>query len=137
MDEKHEVVVQHDELDSVLERCAQDGSITDPALLEAALQSIADDHDLGIWEAIKTYPQAVGWSLVAATCVIMEGYDTSLLNNFFAYRELLSSTAGNAVANVQPSLFSNPIWLLGWKDTSNANWLSTHGSLAGWPLTRN
>lgn len=87
MDEKHEVVVQHEELDAVLERCAQDGSITDPALVEAALEATADDHELGVWEAIKTYPQAVGWALVAATCVIMEGYDTSLLNNFFAYRE--------------------------------------------------
>ncbi|KAL7903933.1 general alpha-glucoside permease [Trichoderma velutinum] len=87
--EKQDTVVQHAELDLALERCAQDGSITDPALVEAALEATADDHELGVWEALKTYPHAVGWALVAATCVIMEGYDTSLLNNFFAYPSFL------------------------------------------------
>ncbi|KAK9321599.1 general substrate transporter [Lipomyces orientalis] len=36
-------------------------------------------------KAIKAYPMAVFWSLVVSMCVIMEGYDTSLIGNFFAY----------------------------------------------------
>ncbi len=30
-------------------------------------------------QAIKTYPKAVGWSLILSTALIMEGYDTALL----------------------------------------------------------
>ncbi|KAK9242915.1 hypothetical protein V1506DRAFT_494758 [Lipomyces tetrasporus] len=36
-------------------------------------------------QAIKAYKKAVFWSLVVSMCVIMEGYDTSLIGNFFAY----------------------------------------------------
>ncbi|KAK9323817.1 general substrate transporter [Lipomyces orientalis] len=36
-------------------------------------------------QAIKVYKKAVFWSLVVSMCVIMEGYDTSLISNFFAY----------------------------------------------------
>ncbi|MAD86657.1 MAG: hypothetical protein CL912_27185 [Deltaproteobacteria bacterium] len=56
-------------------------------LEQAAEQGIIDEKELGVRDAIKAYPAAVGWSLVFSTCVIMEGYDTNLLSNFFAYRE--------------------------------------------------
>ena len=46
-----------------------------------------DEKELGPAEALKAYPKAVMWSLVLATCVIMEGYDTNLLGNFYAYRK--------------------------------------------------
>jgi hypothetical protein len=45
-----------------------------------------DEKELGPAEAIRAFPKAVMWSLVMATCVIMEVYDTNLLGNFFAYR---------------------------------------------------
>lgn len=55
--------------------------------LNAEAQEVyIDEKELGPAEAIKAYPKAVLWSLVMATCVIMEGYDTNLLGNFFAYR---------------------------------------------------
>lgn len=54
--------------------------------LSAAAQSTAvDEKDLSIREAIRDFPMAIAWSLVFSTCVIMEGYDTNLLGNFFAY----------------------------------------------------
>lgn len=58
-------------------------------LEEAAEQGTIDEKELNVREAIKAYPQAIFWSLVFSTCVIMEGYDTNLLSNFFAYREYL------------------------------------------------
>lgn len=42
------------------------------------------EHELGIWDAIKCYKPALCWSLVFSTAVIMEGYDTNLISNFFA-----------------------------------------------------
>ena len=50
----------------------------------------AEERELGPLAALKAYPYAVLWSLVMATCVIMEGYDTALLGNFFAYRMAFS-----------------------------------------------
>lgn len=37
------------------------------------------------WQAIKAYPMAVFWSLMVSMCVIMEGFDTILIGNFYAY----------------------------------------------------
>ena len=36
------------------------------------------EHALTPSQAIKTYPMAIFWCLIASTCVIMEGYDTIL-----------------------------------------------------------
>jgi SP family general alpha glucoside:H+ symporter-like MFS transporter len=57
------------------------------ALQQEAHETFVDEKDLGPLEALKAYPMAVVWALVMATCVIMEGYDTNLMGNFFAYRE--------------------------------------------------
>lgn len=55
-------------------------------LIAEAAAGFETEKELGPWEAVKVYPQAIGWALVMALCVIMEGYDTSLLGNFYAYR---------------------------------------------------
>jgi SP family general alpha glucoside:H+ symporter-like MFS transporter len=78
MDEKN-VTISH--VESELDR----QKTTD--LAEIVNLATDDDHELGIWEAIKAYKPALFWSLVMSTTVIMEGYDTNLLSNFFAYRE--------------------------------------------------
>lgn len=57
------------------------------ALQQEAAEVFVDEKELGPREALKAYPMAVVWSLVMATCVIMEGYDTNLMGNFFAYRK--------------------------------------------------
>jgi hypothetical protein len=40
---------------------------------------------MSTWQAVRNNPAAICWSLVISTCVIMEGYDTALLGNFWAY----------------------------------------------------
>ncbi|KAL6857677.1 hypothetical protein ACO1O0_005119 [Amphichorda felina] len=46
----------------------------------------ATDHErqMSLWQGIKLYPKAVGWSVFLSTAVIMEGFDTSLMNSFYA-----------------------------------------------------
>lgn len=39
---------------------------------------------LSLVRALKLYPKAAAWSIVLSTALIMEGYDTLLLSNFFA-----------------------------------------------------
>jgi SP family general alpha glucoside:H+ symporter-like MFS transporter len=40
------------------------------------------EHKMSLWQGIKLYPKAVGWSVLISTCIAMEGYDISLLSNF-------------------------------------------------------
>ncbi|CAJ0551556.1 Ff.00g114860.m01.CDS01 [Fusarium sp. VM40] len=77
------------ELGTALTEVAKTATIHDSKLQQAAMEGAADDHELSIADAIKAYPQAIMWALVSSTCVIMEGYDTNLLSNFFAYPSFL------------------------------------------------
>jgi SP family general alpha glucoside:H+ symporter-like MFS transporter len=43
------------------------------------------EHAMSLWQGIKLYPKAVGWSLLISTCIAMEGYDVCLLSNFFGF----------------------------------------------------
>ena len=36
-------------------------------------------------QGIRLYPKAVFWSVLISTCIAMEGYDISLVNNFYAF----------------------------------------------------
>ncbi|KAL2212816.1 MFS maltose permease MalP [Sarocladium strictum] len=46
----------------------------------------ATDHEvqMSLLQGIKLYPKAVAWSLFLSTAVIMEGFDTVLMNSFYA-----------------------------------------------------
>ncbi|KAK7207357.1 general substrate transporter [Myxozyma melibiosi] len=74
-----------EEVHNALIEAAKAADIYDARVQQAALEGSADEHDLTVWNAIKTYRTALMWALVSSTCVIMEGYDTNLLQNFFAY----------------------------------------------------
>ncbi|KAI8943545.1 hypothetical protein NX059_001541 [Plenodomus lindquistii] len=43
------------------------------------------EHKMTLWQGIKLYPKAIGWSVLISTCIVMEGYDVCLLNNFFGF----------------------------------------------------
>lgn len=46
-----------------------------------------EEKTMTIRQALKHYKKAICWSLAISLCVIMEGYDTNLISNFYAYRE--------------------------------------------------
>lgn len=43
------------------------------------------EHAMSLWQGIKLYPKAIGWSILISTCIVMEGYDVCLLSNFFGF----------------------------------------------------
>lgn len=43
------------------------------------------EHKMTLWQGIKLYPKAIGWSLLISTCICMEGYDGCLLSSFCEY----------------------------------------------------
>ncbi|KAK5465514.1 hypothetical protein LTS15_002077 [Exophiala xenobiotica] len=51
----------------------------------AAHDFTRDEKEMTIREAVVANKKAIFWSLVISTCVIMEGYDTNHLGNFYAY----------------------------------------------------
>ncbi|KAI5925899.1 sugar transporter-like protein [Camillea tinctor] len=54
------------------------------AFLEAK-QATEDEHSQTLLQALKENRRAVFWSLLISMTIVMEGYDTILIGNFFAY----------------------------------------------------
>ncbi|RYP93628.1 hypothetical protein DL770_000260 [Monosporascus sp. CRB-9-2] len=42
------------------------------------------EHKMTLMQGVKLYPKAIAWSVLISTCIIMEGYDIALVNNFYA-----------------------------------------------------
>lgn len=53
-------------------------------ILNGAAQATQKEHNMSLWQGIKLYPKAIGWSLLISTAIIMEGYDITLINSFYA-----------------------------------------------------
>lgn len=87
MAEKGEEIRPVDEANGNFDRSWRDEQWGDRNLSVAAQDFAKDEKDMTIMEALLAYKKAVLWSLAVSTCVIMEGYDTNLLGNFYAYRQ--------------------------------------------------
>lgn len=53
--------------------------------VDAARRANEEEHDLTVRRALKIYWKAVLWSLIVSMSIVMEGYDMSLIFNFFGY----------------------------------------------------
>ena len=42
-------------------------------LVEDARAATEAERSMGLWEALKRYPNAIGWSMLLSTAIIMEG----------------------------------------------------------------
>lgn len=69
----------------IFDRDWRDEKFTDKTTQEVAQDRAILEADLSPLQAIRAYPMAIFWSLMVSMCVIMEGYDTILIGNFFAY----------------------------------------------------
>lgn len=54
-------------------------------VISDARQATEKEHNMTLWQGIKLYPKAIAWSMIISTCIVMEGYDVCLLNNFFGF----------------------------------------------------
>jgi SP family general alpha glucoside:H+ symporter-like MFS transporter len=76
------------------------------ALSAAAAENTDEEKSMTTLEAIKANKKAIFWSLIISTCVIMEGYDTNLLSNFFAYPSFQKKFGDPVPKTVSPSGYS-------------------------------
>jgi len=58
-------------------------------LVDEAKEATDQERNMGVWQAIKTYPKACGWSVLASTALVMEGYDLVVIGSFFGFREFI------------------------------------------------
>lgn len=54
-------------------------------MVEDAKAATDKEQNMTLLQGIRTYPKAVAWSVLISTCIAMEGYDISLVNNFYAF----------------------------------------------------
>lgn len=54
-------------------------------ILAYAKSAATKEHNMTLMQGLKTYPKAVLWSMLISTCIVMEGYDVCLINNFYAF----------------------------------------------------
>ncbi|KAI5456299.1 general substrate transporter [Mariannaea sp. PMI_226] len=62
-----------------------DPSKTHITLIENARNAADKEHNMTLRQGIKLYPKAIAWSLLISTCIVMEGFQVSLVNNFYAF----------------------------------------------------
>jgi MFS transporter, SP family, general alpha glucoside:H+ symporter len=49
------------------------------------------EHKMTFLEGVRLYPKAIAWSILLSLTIVMEGYDTSLINSFYAFPEFRRS----------------------------------------------
>lgn len=54
-----------------------------------AKRASEEEHAQTLFQAISANRKAVAWSMLISLSIIMEGYDVSLIGNFYAYPEFI------------------------------------------------
>jgi SP family general alpha glucoside:H+ symporter-like MFS transporter len=54
-------------------------------VIQNAKAATDKERSMTLMQGIRLYPKAVLWSVLISTCIAMEGYDISLVNNFYAF----------------------------------------------------
>jgi SP family general alpha glucoside:H+ symporter-like MFS transporter len=97
------------------EKNAHQESAVDSTIYNAKLAT-DKEHRMTLLQGIKLYPKAVFWSVLISTCIVMEGYDISLINNFYAF-ETFNRKYGVEIA---PGKFQVPAaWQAGLSNGAN------------------
>ncbi|KLJ13550.1 MFS transporter, SP family, general alpha glucoside:H+ symporter [Blastomyces silverae] len=64
---------------------SQSPLMTKSEIFEGAKLATDKEQRMTLLQGIKLYPKAVAWSVLISTCIVMEGYDICLVNNFYAF----------------------------------------------------
>lgn len=78
---------------------SSDPSKTHRNIIEHARAAASKEQSMSLWQGLKLYPKAVGWSVLISTCIAMEGYDVCLVNNFCTSAYQMGSFLFNVTTN--------------------------------------
>lgn len=79
--------LEKDEIVNPVAREAPSSIDKEAEILNHAKAATEKERNMTLLQGIKLYPKAVAWSLLISTCIVMEGYDISLISNFYAFRQ--------------------------------------------------
>ena len=51
-------------------------------VIQGAKTATEKEQKMTLLQGIRLYPKAIAWSILISTCIVMEGYDVCLINNF-------------------------------------------------------
>lgn len=51
-------------------------------VIQGAKTATEREQSMTLLQGIRLYPKAIAWSMLISTCIVMEGYDVCLINNF-------------------------------------------------------
>lgn len=71
-------------------------------IVENARAATEKEHNMTLWQGIKLYPTAIAFSVIISTCIVMEGYDICLINNFCTPLLLFGSFPSHSFPNYLP-----------------------------------
>lgn len=63
-----------------------------------AKEATKAEHKMTFAQGVRLYPKAIGWSVLLSFTIVMEGYDTTLINSFYAFpifRKSYGTPTGN------------------------------------------
>ena len=72
-------------LDDVNHVAAAAPTTVDKNTVAEAAEGINQEKELGLLQSLKLYRKACLWSIFLSTCIVMEGFDLTLINNLYAY----------------------------------------------------
>ncbi|CAO1629213.1 unnamed protein product [Parajaminaea phylloscopi] len=67
------------------------------AVVHDAAAVMEEEHSMSTWQTIKDHPTSILWTILFSLALVMEGYDTMLLSNFFA-QPTFAKTFGTCTA---------------------------------------
>lgn len=76
---------------------------TTDRIIQNAKTATDKEQKMTLLQGIKLYPKAIAWSMLISTCIVMEGYDVCLINNFCESRFRLSHVT-NSLQMKEPML---------------------------------
>jgi SP family general alpha glucoside:H+ symporter-like MFS transporter len=56
-------------------------------LAQYVIEATDKEHRMTLWQAMRLYSKATGWSILLSTAIVMEGYDVVLMQSFYAFPE--------------------------------------------------
>jgi SP family general alpha glucoside:H+ symporter-like MFS transporter len=56
-------------------------------LIDASNEEVEAEHRMTLRDALRLYPKAIGWSILLSLTIVMEGYDLTIINGFYAFPE--------------------------------------------------
>jgi SP family general alpha glucoside:H+ symporter-like MFS transporter len=61
------------------------------SLIDGADAGIKAEHQLTILDGLPLYVKAIGWSILLSLTIVMEGYDLTIINGFYAFDQFKSN----------------------------------------------